>query len=411
MGFLKKGFPSIAGPHTAFDKTYQHPVNKFMFSFSSMHGAAIIAIAREWVIFFNIKHGQQMQKHQWCVHIDGSPASAFWFIAHKKDYGSYKFIRRVSIIYYLIEASIIFASLLIFDESLITMTISTIFFVFEIVLIVILWLKIPNFYDTFGVQQELKYVLVLSIPLIGIQAGWSIVETIQPFDDDVYWIFLSIQNIVVCILTAIVCLVFNCYIFVGKYKYLLSENGNNVVATNQSDKLRLVDTLKDEQLIDQFMAHLSNEFSVELLLSFIEFKQFKQLMESDEDFMNEIDVETESLVNDTLCSKLPKSFIVFEAHNDKQVNVYKYLWIARDLFGKYVDYSSEFEINISYQQRRQITAFIHEMAYNDACILLNQAENLCRLYTLYDQACDTIYSLMSHSHLRFAKSNQTNILM
>merc|ERR1712129_412175 len=101
-------------------------------------------------------------------------------------------------------------------------------------------------------------------------------------------------------------------------------------------------------LIDRFMIHLSHEYSVELLLSFIEFKQFKQLMQSDDEFMNGMSIgmgNTTKAGRLELCDALPQSHIVFEAHSDEPISPCRYLLIARDLFRKYVDYSSEFEIN------------------------------------------------------------------
>merc|ERR1712048_513186 len=111
-------------------------------------------------------------------------------------------------------------------------------------------------------------------------------------------------------------------------------------------------------------------------------------MESDADFMNEID-ETETLKDIKLSDKLPKSFIVFEAHKDERDNMKKYLLIAHDLFNKYIDYSSQFEINISYQQRRTIINFVNEFAANRNQRMLDSVDP-CEMYTLFDDAANTV---------------------
>ena len=383
----------------------------FVFDFAfhsvfSLHPAASIILAREWMIYFNINYSAQIKKHQWSVHIDGSSASSFWFIEHKKDYGSPGFIKRACIIYYLLIVAFgAFMSFFLTADMNLRWSIDAFIYLIEVVVISLVWLKIPDFYDHFGIKQEMKYVLCGCFCGLVALIFWIAVEITMP--SDIVWVCNAIMNIIVSFIVAAIAIIFNSYIFVGRHKHLLTENGQStfpsIPSTSDAEqhKLRLSDTLNDLQLVDLFMTHLSNEFSVELLLSFIEFSQFKSLMGSDKEFMNEIDVESSLFVKDiSLSEQLQLSHIVYEKHKSQTD---KYLLIAIDLFEKYVDHSAEFQINISYEIRQQIIAFVkmHKES-NSGTRVLDKGDRF-QLYTLFDDASKTVYSLMSHSHVRFAR--------
>merc|ERR1712154_190082 len=138
------------------------------------------------------------------------------------------------------------------------------------------------------------------------------------------------------------------------------------------------------------MQHLSHEFSVELLLAYIELVQFKKLMEADVEFMRKVDPESDKLSSNVLSDRCPKSYIVFEKHKEVSDSVERYKQIAEDLYGKYVDSSAELQINLSYKQTQNIETFI-EGGPGEHHVL----------YTLYDDAIKTVHALMSHSHVRF----------
>merc|ERR1719361_429664 len=61
---------------------------------------------------------------------------------------------------------------------------------------------------------------------------------------------------------------------------------NHSTASTTAEALKRItvdDVLRNNEMVEAFMAHLSNEFSLELLLSLIEFKQFKAFAENERD--------------------------------------------------------------------------------------------------------------------------------
>eukprot|EP01084_Bolivina_argentea_P169282 293480_1 len=79
----------------------------------SLHGMLIVLIARSWIIYFNTKWGLQIQKSAWSVHLNPHVASTFWFIEHRKDYGSPRWIKIVVITYYLVESTVLLVLMLL----------------------------------------------------------------------------------------------------------------------------------------------------------------------------------------------------------------------------------------------------------------------------------------------------------
>eukprot|EP01083_Nonionella_stella_P122663 369190_1 len=351
----------------------------------TVHGAAILLIYRAWIVYFNIHFGKQIQKQKWSVHINSFSQSSSWFIKHKKDFGSHRFITYSLVAYYVIETVLLWI-LFLFAMTLFN-AIDSIFFLVEIITLIVIWIKTPAFYDIFGLKNELRYALYLVASGFVTYLVYIIVALATESGHSI-WSFAVIElAIALCI--GLAAIMFTSYIFYSKYKYLLlKQNDLDRLCINENvDQLTLAETLKDTQLIEAFFKHLSDEFSVELLLAFVEMIQFKRLMENEAEIGN-IN-ENSKVFRYSVCEEVPRSYIVFEAHKNVQ-NADKYGLIAKVLFDKYVNYSAEFEINISYSERERIVAFIKNGVYDKY-----------ELYTLYDNCIDKLYWLMLHSHNRF----------
>jgi len=135
-------------------------------------------------------------------------------------------------------------------------------------------------------------------------------------------------------------------------------------------------------------------------------------MQKDEDFMNEMDVEMELI---TLSQDLPHSYIVHEKYKGVKDFKEKYLYIAKDLFKKYVDYSSEFEINISGSKRQQVITFFDKYketngAPGNSTLGVLGDEDQQTLYSIYDDSCVTVRKLMSDSHRRWQNTFTRNMM-
>eukprot|EP01083_Nonionella_stella_P070762 189484_1 len=387
----------------------------------SIHGVAIAFIGRSWIIYFNIQWRIQTEKQAWVIHIDNSSSSSFWFIKHRKDYGSNRFIFIVMFSYYIIEASVISALLIMaLPWAILDMLCHSI----EIIILVILWNKIPAFYDVFGIKEELKYILCVAAALLLIFICGNVGYAFSGYTFVGWYLFMFIYS--VCL--TVIALLFNGYIFRSKFTKLLArsyeikdlmlQNVHNAhqqniqgVDENNQNTIQLKETLNSKELIEAFFIHLADEFSVELLLSFVEFTQFKSCLMNDHGFMDKIQdiVHGDALRNVSIYNRLPQSHIVYESHKHVP-HVGRYLWITKALFDKYVNYGAEFEINISYKDKQQIISFVNtycdERNFGENASIDLGKEQLYELFMLYEHAQETVYSLMSFAHQRFVKTTR-----
>eukprot|EP01084_Bolivina_argentea_P142406 250186_1 len=360
----------------------------------SIHGSLIVLISRSWIIYFNINWGLQTEKEKWITHINAQVITSMWFLNHRKNFGSYKKIYIFSISYWLTQALVtLFFAIFVIK---IAFAIDLISLIIEIILLIIIWIKIPDFkkHDVFAFKQELKTALIFAFIALIFYIVWIVYWL---FFGDGLWSFMIFQfSFALFIGLVAISLLVN--IFDKKYEYLIL---NNYILSNQENNVErsLKNTLNDNELINEFFVHLSHEFSVELLLAFVEFIQFRNVMMNDDEFVINDKDKLNDQIKITLPENLPKSYIVHEKYKHISINVDKYLSIAKNLFDKYIYYGAEFEINISYQCRQNIIGFVNTCC-NASNISLNGQQKR-QLFLLYDEARVTVYSLMSSSHQRF----------
>eukprot|EP01083_Nonionella_stella_P058738 153785_1 len=247
----------------------------------SLHGLTLLMIVRTWIVYFKLKFGAQMQQQKWSVYIDPPETSnkSLWFIEHQKSFGKYRYIAICFFIYYLIEAAFLLV-LHLFTIHLHHVIDSGLFLIKAIPLVV-MWCKIPAFYDTFGLKNELRYALFSAWIALMLYILWIVLDMVFGFD---IWLFF-VLNLTQGISVGSVVIIFNSYIFVSKYKGSIQFT-DDVAVNGKTLTIGLSETLKHDHLMGKFAKHLLDEWSVELILSFIEFNQFKQLMENDEAFMH-----------------------------------------------------------------------------------------------------------------------------
>merc|ERR1712039_166411 len=146
------------------------------------------------------------------------------------------------------------------------------------------------------------------------------------------------------------------------------------------------------------MVHLSNEFSMELLLSLIEFIQFKLAIQA-----NNVNQETTTdtgtfYLTVELAECIPKSSIVVDETQDFEQK-------ALRLYQKYVRIGSEYEINIHSSLRKHLMDRFDEQANSN----VNQAHSPVRrdsndatdLQCVFDECCKEMIKLLGFSLTRF----------
>ena len=157
------------------------------------------------------------------------------------------------------------------------------------------------------------------------------------------------------------------------------EYGNEAARSLQS-------ILADDQLLDLFAAHLSKEFCIECLLSLIEMQQFKSYLKE------QLNVEYHVQIVD-ISPKCPRSQLVFR---EKAPTLETFKETAYELYRKYVEEGSEFEINIRSRMRRQYRA---KMGEYDKWMASNVTKE--ELSWIFDDAMDENIKLLQQSMKRF----------
>ena len=166
----------------------------------------------------------------------------------------------------------------------------------------------------------------------------------------------------------------------------LSREKTDTEDANCKETIKVSKILTDNNYFAAFMTHLTAEFSPELLLSLVEFIQFKQaihrIMQSD----------ASSLRNNRFMSIefpecVPKSSIVHDEEDDFEQKAYK-------LYTKYVRVGSEYEINISFGLRAQLT---HRFERNT---------EVKALVSVFDDCCNEMQRLLGYSLSRFKEKPQ-----
>lgn len=224
-----------------------------------------------------------------------------------------------------------------------------------------------------------------------------------------------------------------------------SKHNRNTSNTNETATPQMVQCFGHDLAFSAFMQHLSAEFSMELLLSFIELTQYKKAVwdklittngipitpttpksdiEENENMMVDLQIprQQQKILENT---SIPLSFIVHndlesvlknhQENNRRQSFSYSRSTendgdeVADDeydkllnefqvrgyiLYCKYVDSSSEFQINVSDQESKTL---LNKLNYKNK---LNQND----LFQLYDKTLSELWQLLRHSYYRFIKT-------
>lgn len=209
----------------------------------------------------------------------------------------------------------------------------------------------------------------------------------------------------------------------------------------------LFHSLQSDKLFDSFTKHLSSELSMECSFAFIEFTQFRCLLERDLTFMQCVTAQNVNISSPTKESysynlvKLPRSISRSSiVHNKKYARMqpkYRYRKIAKKLCEKYLDSGSEFELFINHQTKQEVIKWVavhcrhlkgpprghgDYSSHHSSQISSNyssQSEHSSnpssngsksslsdQLYHLFQQCHKEIYLLMAHSCDRFVKMEE-----
>ena len=207
---------------------------------------------------------------------------------------------------------------------------------------------------------------------------------------------------------------------------LVDNNSTSHKSANAKRKARLSDIFTNGDALDAFMQHLSKEFSIEMMLAFIEFTQFRVFMyhniqclflksSKDTTTNNKMDNKRNKIIMESLnqifilSKSIPLSNIIY---NDKTTQILSNYsngnttndsllmyccQIGYKLYKKYIAVGSVYEINIPSQMRRDI---IVQMNEKQQCVN-NSIINIEKLSLMFEASRFELSKLLQFSFSRF----------
>lgn len=174
--------------------------------------------------------------------------------------------------------------------------------------------------------------------------------------------------------------------------------------TSKNDSLKMKDILNNESSFDLFMRHCGNEHCTECVLSLIEIIQFKAEIYKKLSSQGKSDqVVTDCQIEDdtfTLPIKCPKSDIVF----NPKLN---FKGIARELYKKYIQVGSDWEINISYHTRKRLNRiFEDEQKWQSN----KDYDDIAKLFDVFEKCINEMTSIIRAAFQRFKQSETFLVL-
>eukprot|EP01084_Bolivina_argentea_P157261 274044_1 len=192
---------------------------------------------------------------------------------------------------------------------------------------------------------------------------------------------------------------------------LIHKNMTRKIPLNIAEiDITLNDVLSHKNAVYLFMVYLTTEFSIELLLSYIECTQFEQfLLDKINEFEASNEEELPSLSIDDIIknSNIPQSDILEcnptlrGSNTSNSIAINKTLRDAKlrahKLYNKYICVGSEFEINLSSIMRKTITNVLG----NKKQLVHNKNINLSDLLLLYEKPKQEMRRYLNYSYTRF----------
>eukprot|EP01083_Nonionella_stella_P155496 502394_1 len=315
-------------------------------------GATLILL-RWWMIYYDIQFSIGGLNLEWKQCITKSKAALHndkWYIQHRNTLGNASYMRK--------KAVIVIASIALFStvmHALFTLFeivdldlapfISPILVLIQFIILIIIWHKMPFFDDKIHLYKEFRIVAFFWIVITCVYGCSAIVNRVA-HEHDVNIMLSCFGHF---------CAVFMCFIvpFMSTFWVLKYIKTDRVSVTSEPDELE--DIFNDTDKLNQFMQHLIKEFSMECLLSVIEFQQYKQAA------MNVFDLDIKEHFATVTYSHehVPQSDIVFDDTNASEEDVKSaFKRKAYKLYQKYVEPRSPFELNISAQRRYKLIEYM-----------------------------------------------------
>ena len=420
---------------------------------------------RFWCISYEINWTKYLMDNQWksIINQDHTTVTSYptnrkstWYLSHKNTFGNYKWIKwRIFIIAICSSSAHVVGKLYgakaygAEKNVYLSQIWSSWPYTLPLICLIIIYCLTPSFLDHFYIQKEMRYIFILLcidyityyITLVGAALmvnTWSDIAINIMFSVEAQ-IVVGCQFGAVMIATYWVNTKMNKIISKDRYKTtkiqifhtisssksLLDDNdGECVHVSDGSLKLELIEIepksvkrktqeyisniskpllafLSNSVAFESFMIYLSHEFSMENLLSFVEFLQFQKYVADKMDpkrGSSEINGTKKPLLCDMI--QLPDTVPLSEIVYDESLGIKKKAYL---LYKKYICDESVYMINISFRVKQKVSKIMKQYKMD----IEFEYENVDKdIMMVFDECSQEMRQIMLDSYSRYKSTPQ-----
>ena len=391
---------------------------------------AVIETCRLWLISYDLQYLHSSKNQQWKTVIDTSFAEKDWYLQNKARWGNQRYIAKLGFIFHIITSTIAFimAPNLSFARGELFAVPTFVVFLVYVMVPLYLYMTTPwKLQDQYLFHYEFR---VTAVAMTIILFGLLIINT--------FWI-LGFQTLIgmtaaLLVICASVPSLLSTLLIPHKISKMTEWNPEDtnleLERTGPSGTFRekLRETLSDEHKCEAFIDWMYREFCSEVILSFLEFAQFRNYVRSEIRKTDENDVVAGAAdsYDFVLYDGMPKSSIIYDSGQfnegvsqevtlsclvqvsslskdtdsgvaPEENTLMKCKRIAHSFFGKYIEHHSEHEINLSGPLRNKYID-LEENEYGGMSVE--------EFVTLYNEVMAEMMKYQSQSYRRFERANQ-----
>ena len=384
------------------------------------HIVPITEVCRIWLISYDLQFLHSSRNQRWKTLIDVSYAEKDWYLRNRGKWGNKRYISRLGLVYYIVVSTVFLITVLLMRfhrDNLYIVILAVLQFMIAMSLMgipIYLYVKTPrNLQDRFLFHFEFSWTVVIAIVAALITITASTLLTLR------YRIlgFTIINLKTMCQLLPSLLST----LYISRKVSMMSE-WNDGASTDSTPILKLKassgtfreilqEILNDEQKCEAFINWMYREFCSEVILSFLEFVQFRKYIKEEIGKMY-LSVDTDPY-DFTLYDGMPQSTIVYDPYRlDRTVlpsfhdvesgtsltedTLMRCKQIGHSFFEKYIDYHAEHEINISGRLRDKYVNW-EKQRY--------EGMNLEHFMTFYDDLIAEMIQYQTDSYARFQCAN------
>lgn len=376
---------------------------------------------RLWLLCYDINYADASGKNsEWRTTISGEPGADNWWLRNRKTFGNYKWVCQRSAICSVLSGTTSMTLFLLFGFTQWAQLIDGCLYGLPILLILYAYYHCPRATkDVFLFELEFKTTSILFVASLAV---YFIAQILWFLDVFIAQTLICIDGLIGLTFVSILSTLWVPRQILGKmvwWHQLYSQ------LEPESAIESLKKTLANCQALELFAAHLNHEYSLELLLCFVECIQYKQTFREiyfketcdevpleghfisfdfgEEELESEIVFRSEkfrtvpSLANNHKIASFGLDGVSSLSCVERVATLRRFKRIARLIFEKYIREGSELEINISSQQRKEYTRLMQ----NENEWLFETEMSADTMLTFYDEICISQLQLMDFAFVRF----------